>query len=61
MNSSAPVRNWILRHVEPQVREQFASRMRQMELSKGQVLHRQGEDVDTVYFPEGARRVNLRG
>jgi CRP-like cAMP-binding protein len=54
MDTNSPGRNWILRQVEPRVREQFGPRLRPMELAKGQVLHRQGEDVETVYFPQGA-------
>ena len=47
-------RNWLLNAVEPAVRERFAPRLRPIELARGETLHRPGEPVQRVYFPEGA-------
>ncbi|MET0273802.1 MAG: Crp/Fnr family transcriptional regulator [Phenylobacterium sp.] len=47
-------RNWILRQVEPDALSTLNGRLRALELKKGQILHRQGEEVQAVYFPEGA-------
>src|SRR6201999_2764219 len=33
---------------------QFDSRLRVVELARGEVLQRQGERIEKVYFPEGA-------
>jgi len=47
-------RNWLLACIEPDVRAAFEDRLRRVELEKGTTLAEQGEDLETVYFPEGA-------
>lgn len=47
-------RNWLLNAVEPSTQKRFADKLRLVELTKGQVLLGQGQEVDAVYFPEGA-------
>jgi len=47
-------RNWLLRCLEPSVHAQFEGRMRRIRLARGEVLQRQGETIERVYFPEGA-------
>lgn len=43
--------NYLLRALEPAVRERFADRLQHVDLQRGQVLHQQGSEVDWVYFP----------
>src|SRR5690349_20206708 len=47
-------RIWVLQAVEPAVRARIESRLRQVELRRGQVLQQPGEAVEQVWFPEGA-------
>lgn len=47
-------RNRLLSAVESSVRAQVDDRLRRIDLARGQVLHHQGETIETVYFPEGA-------
>lgn len=54
MLDRAPRRNWLIDQVEPQVRRGFGEAIRGVELQKGRVLLHPGDDVATVYFPEGA-------
>lgn len=46
--------NWLLRCLEPKVRERFEPRLRQVELERGETLLHPGQEVEKVYFPEGA-------
>jgi CRP-like cAMP-binding protein len=46
--------NWLLNAVGPAARTRFEPRLRRVTLARGEVLQRPGEDVDRVYFPEGA-------
>jgi CRP-like cAMP-binding protein len=48
------MRNWILQSIEPQVRAQFDGRLRTVDLRRAEILQRQGEPIERVYFPEGA-------
>jgi CRP-like cAMP-binding protein len=47
-------RNWLLNSLEPPVRARFEPRMRQLALTRSEVLQRPGEQIEKVYFPEGA-------
>lgn len=44
-------RNQLIAAMPQQTRERFAPHMRTVQLKKGQVLHRPGETIETVYFP----------
>lgn len=46
--------NLLLAAVEPNIHAQFESRLRLVHLERGQTLQRQGEEIEDVYFPEGA-------
>jgi CRP-like cAMP-binding protein len=46
--------NWLLKAVEPPILARFQSRMRRVDLVRGEELQRPGDAVDKVYFPEGA-------
>lgn len=50
----AKQRNWLLKALESDVREQFEARLRPVELTRGDQLLHPGEAVEKVYFPEGA-------
>lgn len=54
MLDRAPRRNWLIDQVEPQVRRSFAEAIRGVELPKGRVLLHPGDEVESVYFPEGS-------
>ncbi|HEY9219884.1 MAG TPA: Crp/Fnr family transcriptional regulator [Phenylobacterium sp.] len=54
MTISAEPRNWLLRQIEPPLLQQAQAKMQRVELEKGQVLLHQGDEVTSVYFPEGA-------
>lgn len=54
MPDRAPRRNWLMAQVEPQVRRVFADAVRSVELPKNRVLLHPGDEVTSVYFPEGA-------
>jgi CRP-like cAMP-binding protein len=43
--------NVLLEQLEPDVLARFAGQLRQVEMSKGDVLQQEGETVETVYFP----------
>jgi hypothetical protein len=46
--------NWVIGSIEPDVRHRFESRMRSVQLVRGEVLQSPGGTVNQVYFPEGA-------
>lgn len=52
--SAGEMRNWLLKCLEPKVRSQFEAKLRLLELPRGEVLQRQGEQIERVWFPEGA-------
>lgn len=45
-------RNMVLRSVEPLTRSLFEARFERVPLTKGQVLHETGDQVEWVWFPE---------
>lgn len=54
MSTTAELRNWLLQQVEPATRRAFDSRIRLVMLAKDDVLQRQGDRIEQVYFPQGA-------
>jgi CRP-like cAMP-binding protein len=46
-------RNWLLNSLEPAVHARFEPHMRHVQLNRGQMLQRAGDEVLKVYFPEG--------
>jgi CRP-like cAMP-binding protein len=54
MSPPGELRNWLLKQLHPLSWSEFGARFHRLDLAKGDVLHRQGEPIDQVYFPEGA-------
>lgn len=46
--------NWLISCIEPEVWGSASKRLREVELTRGEVLQVEGEPVEQVYFPEGA-------
>jgi CRP-like cAMP-binding protein len=54
MSKPSDVRNWLLQQLEPSTWREFAGRIQPVALAKDDILQRQGDLIERVYFPDGA-------